>query len=107
MATTTETQLLVLAWRSTGSTARGSPRTITASRLTRRQPRRSASHTMGSEKKALQAIRRLGGKVVADPTNPIGFNANGEPLRTLPEGQSSGQLVAALLPAGAHYVTHL
>jgi 8-hydroxy-5-deazaflavin:NADPH oxidoreductase len=47
---------------------------------------------------------RLGGKVVADPTNPIGFSANGEAFRTLPEGQSSGQLVAALLPAGAHYV---
>jgi predicted dinucleotide-binding enzyme len=31
-------------------------------------------------------------------------SANGEAFRTLPEGQSSGQLVAALLPAGAHYV---
>lgn len=46
----------------------------------------------------------LGGKVVADPSNPIGFGPNGEIRRTLPEGQSAGQVIAALLPAGAHYV---
>ena len=46
----------------------------------------------------------LDGKVVADPSNPIGFTADGAPFRTLPEGQSQGSLVAAMLPAGAHYV---
>jgi 8-hydroxy-5-deazaflavin:NADPH oxidoreductase len=46
----------------------------------------------------------LDGKVVADPSNPLGFNADGTPFRTLPDGQSQGSLVAAMLPAGAHYV---
>jgi predicted dinucleotide-binding enzyme len=46
----------------------------------------------------------LDGKVVADPSNPMGFTAEGTPFRTLPEGLSQGSLVAALLPAGAHYV---
>jgi predicted dinucleotide-binding enzyme len=48
--------------------------------------------------------RSLEGKVVVDPSNPIGFDESGQPIRTLPEGQSSGSVVAALLPAGAHYV---
>jgi 8-hydroxy-5-deazaflavin:NADPH oxidoreductase len=46
----------------------------------------------------------LDGKVVADPSNPLGVNADGTVFRTLPEGQSQGSLVAAMLPAGAHYV---
>ncbi len=46
----------------------------------------------------------LEGKVVIDPSNPVGFDASGQPIRTLPEGQSQGSVVAALLPAGAHYV---
>jgi hypothetical protein len=46
----------------------------------------------------------LAGKVVIDPSNPIGFDASGQMMRTLPNGQSSGSVVAALLPAGAHYV---
>jgi len=46
----------------------------------------------------------LEGKVVVDPSNPIGFDDSGQPFRTLPEGQSAGSVVAALLPAGAHYV---
>jgi len=46
----------------------------------------------------------LDGKVVADPSNPLGITADGKPFRTLPEGQSQGSLVAAMLPAGAHYV---
>jgi 8-hydroxy-5-deazaflavin:NADPH oxidoreductase len=29
---------------------------------------------------------------------------NAEMIRTLPDGQSAGSVVAALLPAGAHYV---
>ena len=46
----------------------------------------------------------LDGKVVADPSNPIGFAADGTLIRTLPADQSQGSLVAAMLPAGAHYV---
>ena len=46
----------------------------------------------------------LTGKVVIDPSNPIGFDASGQMTRTLPEGESSGSVVAALLPAGTHYV---
>jgi predicted dinucleotide-binding enzyme len=49
----------------------------------------------------------LDGKVVADPSNPLGFNADGTLFRTLPDGQSQGSLVAAMLPAGAHYVKAL
>ena len=45
----------------------------------------------------------LENKVVIDPSNPIGFE-NGEMIRTLPEGESSGSVVASMLPAGAHYV---
>jgi predicted dinucleotide-binding enzyme len=48
--------------------------------------------------------RLLEGKVVVDPSNPIGFDENGQMIRTLPEGESSGSVVAGLLPAGAHYV---
>jgi len=47
--------------------------------------------------------RLLEGKVVVDPSNPLGFDDSGEMTRTLPEGQSAGSVVAALLPAGAHY----
>jgi 8-hydroxy-5-deazaflavin:NADPH oxidoreductase len=48
--------------------------------------------------------RLLEDKVVVDPSNPIGFDENGQMFRTLPEGQSSGSVVAGLLPASAHYV---
>jgi len=51
-----------------------------------------------------QHARLLEGKVVVDPSNPIGFDQSGQPFRTLPEGQSASSVVAALLPAGAHYV---
>jgi 8-hydroxy-5-deazaflavin:NADPH oxidoreductase len=47
--------------------------------------------------------RLLENKVVVDPSNPIGFE-NGQMIRTLPEGQSSGSVIASLLPASAHYV---
>jgi 8-hydroxy-5-deazaflavin:NADPH oxidoreductase len=46
----------------------------------------------------------LDGKIVVDPSNPLGVNADGTMFRTLPDGQSQGSLVAAMLPAGAHYV---
>jgi predicted dinucleotide-binding enzyme len=48
--------------------------------------------------------RLLEDKVVIDPSNPIGFDENGQMFRTLPEGESSGSVVAGLLPANAHYV---
>jgi predicted dinucleotide-binding enzyme len=48
--------------------------------------------------------QRLEGKVVLDPSNPLGFDENGQMIRTLPEGQSSGSIVVSLLPASAHYV---
>jgi predicted dinucleotide-binding enzyme len=48
--------------------------------------------------------RLLENKVVIDPSNPLGFDENGQMIRTLPEGQSAGSVIAALLPAGAHYV---
>jgi len=46
----------------------------------------------------------LENKVVVDPSNPIGFDANGQIVRTLPDDQAAGSIVAALLPASAHYV---
>jgi predicted dinucleotide-binding enzyme len=46
----------------------------------------------------------LENKIVVDPSNPIGFDANGQMVRTLPDDQSSGSIVAALLPASARYV---
>ena len=46
----------------------------------------------------------LEGKVVVDPSNPIGVDENGEMMRTLPDDQSAGSVVAAMLPTGAHYV---
>src|SRR5260370_2893830 len=46
----------------------------------------------------------LPGKVVVDPSNPIRVAADGTFTRTLPEGQSSGELVASLLPQGTRIV---
>jgi len=46
----------------------------------------------------------LENKIVIDPSNPIGFDETGQMIRTLPEGQSSGSVVAGLLPASAHFV---
>ena len=48
--------------------------------------------------------RLLEHKIVVDPSNPIGFDASGQMTRTLPDGESSGSIVAGLLPASAHYV---
>ena len=49
----------------------------------------------------------LDGKVIVDPSNPLGFNATGQMFRTLPDDQSAGSIGASLLPAGAHYVKAL
>jgi 8-hydroxy-5-deazaflavin:NADPH oxidoreductase len=46
----------------------------------------------------------LRGKVVVDPSNPVAQDTNGGFVRTLPDGQSSGAVVAGLLPAEAHFV---
>ena len=43
-------------------------------------------------------------KVVVDPSNPVAQDANGGVVRTLPDDQSSGSVVAGLLPAEAHFV---
>jgi 8-hydroxy-5-deazaflavin:NADPH oxidoreductase len=51
-----------------------------------------------------QHARLLEGKVVIDPSNPLAFDDKGQVMRTLPDGQSAGSVVAALLPAAAHYV---
>ena len=45
----------------------------------------------------------LPGKLVVDTSNPIVVGADGSISRTLPEGQSSGQVVARLLPKGTMY----
>jgi hypothetical protein len=44
----------------------------------------------------------LTGKDVVVPSNPLTTDAHGNVARVLPEGQSSGEAVAAWLPAGAH-----
>jgi 8-hydroxy-5-deazaflavin:NADPH oxidoreductase len=46
----------------------------------------------------------LENKIVVDPSNPIGFDESGQMIRTLPAGQSSGSVVAGMLPASAHFV---
>ena len=46
----------------------------------------------------------LAGKIVVDPSNPIVPDETGGFRRTLPDGQSSGEVVARLLPEGAELV---
>jgi predicted dinucleotide-binding enzyme len=43
----------------------------------------------------------LTGKLVVVPSNPLTIDAHGSLSRVLPEGQSSGEVVAGWLPAGA------
>ena len=43
----------------------------------------------------------LTGKLVVVPSNPLTTDAQGNVSRVLPEGQSSGEVVAGWLPAGA------
>ena len=47
---------------------------------------------------------RLRGKVIIDPSNPVAYDSAGNVTRTLPDGVSSGSVVADLLPPSAHYV---
>jgi 8-hydroxy-5-deazaflavin:NADPH oxidoreductase len=44
----------------------------------------------------------LTGKVVVVPSNPLSLDAQGNVYRLLPEGQSSGEVVAGWLPPEAH-----
>jgi predicted dinucleotide-binding enzyme len=44
------------------------------------------------------------GKIVVDPSNPIAPDGKGGFTKTIPAEQSSGQLLSALLPAGAQLV---
>ena len=47
---------------------------------------------------------RLAGKVIIDPTNPVGPDDNGVYRKVIGEQESSGQILAGLLPAGARLV---
>jgi predicted dinucleotide-binding enzyme len=48
-----------------------------------------------------QITDSLADKVVVVPSNPLSTDADGNVVRLLPEGQSSGEVVAGWLPAGA------
>ena len=47
---------------------------------------------------------KLVGKIVVDPSNPIGPDGSGGFKKIIPQDQSSGQILAALLPQGAKFV---
>ena len=47
---------------------------------------------------------RLAGKVIVDPTNPVGPDADGTYRKVIGEQESSGQILAGLLPPGARLV---
>jgi 8-hydroxy-5-deazaflavin:NADPH oxidoreductase len=47
---------------------------------------------------------RLSGKVIVDPTNPTGPDGHGGFRKIIGERESSGQILAGLLPAGARLV---
>ena len=47
---------------------------------------------------------RLAGKVIVDPSNPVGPDADGNYRKVIGEQESSGQILAARLPAGARLV---
>ena len=47
---------------------------------------------------------RLAGKVIVDPSNPIGPDGSGGYHKVIGEQESSGQILAGLLPAGARLV---
>jgi predicted dinucleotide-binding enzyme len=47
---------------------------------------------------------RLAGKVIVDPSNPVGPDGAGGYKKVIGEQESSGQILAGLLPAGARLV---
>ncbi len=46
----------------------------------------------------------LAGKIIVDPSNPIAPDGKGSFTKTIPDNQSSGQIIAGLLPEGAELV---
>jgi 8-hydroxy-5-deazaflavin:NADPH oxidoreductase len=44
----------------------------------------------------------LSDKLVVVPSNPVGIDAQGNVVRVLPKGRSSGEVLTGWLPAGAH-----
>jgi 8-hydroxy-5-deazaflavin:NADPH oxidoreductase len=48
--------------------------------------------------------QRLAGKVIIDPSNPVGPDGAGGYRKVIGEQESSGQILAGLLPAGARLV---
>jgi predicted dinucleotide-binding enzyme len=60
---------------------------------------------LDTEKELISHLSQaLVGKVVIDPSNPIGPDGHGGFTTTLPEGESAASIVANLLPAGSHFV---
>lgn len=60
---------------------------------------------LDTEKELISRLSQaLVGKVVIDPSNPIGPDGHGGFTTTLPEGESAASILANLLPAGAHFV---
>jgi 8-hydroxy-5-deazaflavin:NADPH oxidoreductase len=49
-----------------------------------------------------EIVDPLTDKVVVVPSNPVSLDAQGNVVRTLPKGQSSGRVVAGWLPVRAH-----
>jgi predicted dinucleotide-binding enzyme len=47
---------------------------------------------------------RLAGKVIVDPTNPVGPDSDGNYRKVIGDQESSGQILAGLLPPGARLV---
>jgi predicted dinucleotide-binding enzyme len=47
---------------------------------------------------------KLVGKIMVDPSNPIGPDGSGGFKKIIPQDQSAGQILAALLPPGAKFV---
>jgi 8-hydroxy-5-deazaflavin:NADPH oxidoreductase len=47
---------------------------------------------------------QLAGKLIVDPSNPVGPDGNGGYRKVIGEQESSGQILAGLLPAGARLV---
>ena len=71
-------------------------------RVRHRRLRRLARHDEGTDRKGRAPARRT--KSSSIPRTRSDSTSSGEMMRTLPEEQSAGSVVAALLPAGAHYV---
>src|SRR5260370_27408527 len=48
---------------------------------------------------------RLAGKVIVDPSNPVGPDSDGNYRKVIGQQEYPGQILAGLLPAGARLVT--